>query len=75
MVNEAALLLTEGVASRTSDVDVVMVNGYGFPRWEGGPLFWANEQRNLDDDIDWLARVSGPGFVRGDTRFVLRTGS
>ena len=42
MVNEAALLLAEGVASRASDVDVVMVNGYGFPRWEGGPLFWAN---------------------------------
>ena len=38
MVNEAALLLEEGIAARPSDVDLVMVNGYGFPNYEGGPL-------------------------------------
>src|SRR4029077_16397814 len=37
MVNEAAHLLSEGVAVRASDVDVVMAHGYGFPRWHGGP--------------------------------------
>jgi 3-hydroxyacyl-CoA dehydrogenase len=73
MVNEAALLLGEGVARRASDVDVVLVNGYGFPRWEGGPVFWARERGGeaLAKDMDWLAGLSGPGFVRGDLRHVL----
>ena len=44
MVNEAALLLAEGVASRPSDVDVVLVQGYGFPRWEGGPSSGPNNK-------------------------------
>jgi 3-hydroxyacyl-CoA dehydrogenase len=70
MANEAALLLGEGVAQRASDIDVVLVNGYGFPKWEGGPVFWATElgEEALNKDIDWLAAVSGPGFVRGDMR-------
>jgi len=41
-VNEAARLLDEGVALRASDVDVVMVDGYGFPRWRGGPMHAAD---------------------------------
>lgn len=70
MVNEAARLLSEGVAQRASDVDVVLVNGYGFPRWEGGPVFWARDRGReaLQQDMDWLAELSGPGFVRGDVR-------
>ncbi|MDO8700745.1 MAG: 3-hydroxyacyl-CoA dehydrogenase NAD-binding domain-containing protein [Deltaproteobacteria bacterium] len=70
MVNEAARLLGEGVAQRASDVDVVLVNGYGFPRWEGGPVFWARDRGReaLQKDLDWLAELSGPGFVRGDIR-------
>jgi 3-hydroxyacyl-CoA dehydrogenase len=74
MANEAALLLGEGVAQRASDVDVVLVNGYGFPRWEGGAVFWARERGGeaLAADLDWLAEVSGPGFVRGDLRQVLQ---
>ncbi|WP_127996686.1 3-hydroxyacyl-CoA dehydrogenase NAD-binding domain-containing protein [Piscinibacter defluvii] len=66
IVNEAALLLAEGVAERATDVDVVLVNGYGFPRWEGGPVFWAREQGEaaLSAGLDELARCSGPGFVR-----------
>ncbi|MBH2010640.1 MAG: enoyl-CoA hydratase/isomerase family protein, partial [Xanthomonadaceae bacterium] len=73
MLNEAALLLGEGVAQRAGDCDVVLVNGYGFPRWEGGPVFWARERSRdaLEKDIDWLARISGPGFVRGDMRQLL----
>ena len=68
MVNEAALLLSEGVSQRASDVDVVLVNGYGFPRWEGGPVFWARERgaKALEVDLDGLTAVSGPGFVRGE---------
>lgn len=68
MVNEAALLLADGVASQASDVDVVLVNGYGFPRWEGGPVFWARQRAHevLEQDMAWLADVSGPGFVRAN---------
>jgi 3-hydroxyacyl-CoA dehydrogenase len=76
MVNEAALLLAEGVTSRATDVDVVMVNGYGFPRARGGPIFWAREQgeQEFEDSLDWLGRSSGAGFIRGNTRY-LRSGS
>lgn len=34
-------LVEEGIAQRASDVDVVYVNGYGFPAWRGGPMFYA----------------------------------
>lgn len=76
IVNEAALLLAEGVAERATDVDVVLVHGYGFPRWEGGPVFWAREQGEaaLSAGLDELARCSGPGFVRGALRHVLAEG-
>ncbi|NWG52174.1 MAG: enoyl-CoA hydratase/isomerase family protein [Hydrogenophilaceae bacterium] len=47
MVNEAAKELEEGIAIRASDIDVVWVNGYGFPAHRGGPMFWA-EQVGLD---------------------------
>jgi 3-hydroxyacyl-CoA dehydrogenase len=43
MVNEAALILEEGIAQRASDIDVVWTAGYGFPAWRGGPLFMADE--------------------------------
>lgn len=44
MVQEATLLLEEGIAARPSDVDLVLIHGYGFPRWRGGPLHWADAQ-------------------------------
>ena len=73
MVNEAALLLAEGVASRASDIDVVLVQGYGFPRWEGGPVFWARQQdpAHLAQDLQRLAQTSGHGFVRADLSVLL----
>ena len=42
MINEAASIVDEGVVSRASDVDVVWLTGYGFPRFRGGPLFYAD---------------------------------
>ena len=42
MVNEASRLLGEGIARRPLDVDVVLVAGYGFPRYRGGPMKWAD---------------------------------
>jgi 3-hydroxyacyl-CoA dehydrogenase len=42
LVNEGARILEEGVALRAVDIDVVYLNGYGFPRERGGPMFYAD---------------------------------
>lgn len=42
LVNEAARILEEGIALRASDIDVVYLAGYGFPRFRGGPMFHAD---------------------------------
>ncbi|WP_300059963.1 3-hydroxyacyl-CoA dehydrogenase NAD-binding domain-containing protein [uncultured Roseobacter sp.] len=44
MVNEAAKIVGEGIALRPLDVDMVLLFGYGFPRYRGGPLKWADLQ-------------------------------
>ena len=68
MVNEAAWLYAEGVAARPSDIDVVLVQGYGFPRWEGGPVFWARQQdrATLQRDLQALVAASGHGHRVAD---------
>nr|WP_308910574.1 3-hydroxyacyl-CoA dehydrogenase NAD-binding domain-containing protein [Pseudokordiimonas caeni] len=40
MVNEGAKILEEGKAYRASDIDIVWINGYGWPVYRGGPMFW-----------------------------------
>lgn len=42
LINEGAKVLEEGYALRASDIDVVYLNGYGFPAWRGGPMFYAD---------------------------------
>jgi len=42
MVNEAAKVVGEGIARRPADVDMVLLFGYGFPRYWGGPMKWAD---------------------------------
>ncbi|HEX7644553.1 MAG TPA: 3-hydroxyacyl-CoA dehydrogenase NAD-binding domain-containing protein [Burkholderiaceae bacterium] len=42
LVNEAAYILEEGIATRASDVDMVYLTGYGFPVFRGGPMFYAD---------------------------------
>jgi 3-hydroxyacyl-CoA dehydrogenase len=42
MVNEAAYILEEGIAQRASDIDIIYLTGYGFPRYRGGPMFYAD---------------------------------
>lgn len=42
MVNEGALILEEKMAQRASDIDIVWINGYGWPVYRGGPMFWAD---------------------------------
>jgi 3-hydroxyacyl-CoA dehydrogenase len=44
LVNEAAHILEEGIASKASDIDMVYLTGYGFPVWRGGPLCYADQQ-------------------------------
>ncbi len=41
MAEEGAAILSEGIATKASDVDLVEIHGYGFPRWRGGPMFHA----------------------------------
>jgi len=42
LVNEGARILEEGIAARASDIDLVYLNGYGFPAWRGGPMLYAD---------------------------------
>jgi len=42
LINEGAKILDEGIALRASDVDLVWIHGYGFPRYRGGPMFYAD---------------------------------
>ncbi len=42
LINEGARILEEGIAIRASDIDVVWLYGYGFPRWRGGPMYYAD---------------------------------
>jgi 3-hydroxyacyl-CoA dehydrogenase len=42
LVNEGAKIVEEGIALRASDIDLVYINGYGFPAYRGGPMFYAD---------------------------------
>lgn len=42
LINEGARILEEGIAQRASDIDVVWINGYGFPPYRGGPMYYAD---------------------------------
>jgi 3-hydroxyacyl-CoA dehydrogenase len=42
MINEGARILSEGIAARPGDIDVIWVFGYGFPAWRGGPMHYAD---------------------------------
>jgi len=42
LINEGAKILEEGFAARSSDIDVIYINGYGFPNWRGGPMCFAD---------------------------------
>ena len=42
MVNEGARILQEGIALRAGDIDMIYLNGYGFPNYRGGPMWYAD---------------------------------
>ena len=66
LVNEARRVLAENIAFAPGDIDVVMVNGFGFPAWRGGPLYWAMQQdrTTIETMIEIAAAVKGSGFER-----------
>jgi len=62
LMNEGFNILEEGIALRGADVDVVWTCGYGFPRWRGGPMFYAETigLKTLYDGIDKYRQRFGP---------------
>ena len=61
LVNEGAKILDEGIAYLASDIDVVYVNGYGFPRYKGGPMHYAEHigLQEMTKNISELAEKFG----------------
>ncbi len=61
MVNEGARILEEGIAQRASDIDIVYLNGYGFPAHRGGPMLYA-DTIGLPNVVRALKRIAAePG--------------
>ena len=48
LFNIGCHVLDEGMAYRASDIDIVYINGYGFPAWRGGPMYWAEHAIGLE---------------------------
>src|SRR5690606_19427399 len=73
IINEAGLVLEEKIAMRANDIDVVLVNGYGFPRWLGGPLYWASRQDLSEMEADCAASAvqAGPSKRRANLAALL----
>lgn len=66
IVNEALLVLEDGIAARPSDIDLVLINGYGFPRHLGGPLWWAKaqERTKLEQALSALEGLKRRGSLK-----------
>jgi len=65
MINEGFKILEEGMAIRASDIDIVWINGYGWPIYEGGPMFYGN-LIGYDKILKWLKDMEvshGPEFT------------
>jgi 3-hydroxyacyl-CoA dehydrogenase len=61
MINEGAKILAEGIAQRPSDIDIIWINGYAWPFWKGGPMYYADTigLPLLCDKMRDYARLSG----------------
>jgi 3-hydroxyacyl-CoA dehydrogenase len=64
LMNVGCEVLREGVAFRSSDIDVVYIYGYGFPAYRGGPMFWAENSLGLKTALQKLEALSAE---TGDT--------
>ena len=65
MINEGFKILEEGMAIRASDIDIIWINGYGWPIYEGGPMFYGN-LIGYDKILKWLKDMEvshGPEFT------------
>jgi 3-hydroxyacyl-CoA dehydrogenase len=64
MVNEGARILAEGIAARSSDIDLVLINGYGYPAWRGGPMFEADRigLATVLAEVERMSARDGFGF-------------
>jgi 3-hydroxyacyl-CoA dehydrogenase len=58
MINEGARILDEGIVARPVDIDVVWMNGYGFPAYRGGPMFHA-DQIGLPKVLEGILKYRG----------------
>ena len=56
MINEGFKILEEGMAIRASDIDIIWINGYGWPVYEGGPMFYGNTI-GFEKILEWLRRM------------------
>lgn len=74
ILNEAALIVEEGVARSAAEIDLVLVNGYGFSKFKGGPLFAASLMPEADTSAmaDMVEQATGFGFRRGNVSELLR---
>lgn len=65
MINEGAEILREGKALRASDIDVIWINGYGWPAYRGGPMYYADEVglKTIVDQLRALAAEHGERFT------------
>jgi 3-hydroxyacyl-CoA dehydrogenase len=61
LINEGARILEEGIAYRSGDIDVIWTTGYGFPRFRGGPMFYADSLglKNVCERIRELHKQHG----------------
>ena len=61
LINEGARILEDGIAIRPCDIDIVYINGYGFPEVTGGPMFWADQigLENILADIKGFQKEYG----------------
>jgi 3-hydroxyacyl-CoA dehydrogenase len=62
LINEGARVLDEGFALRAADIDIIYINGYGFPAWRGGPMFYADRIgiRKVYESVAKFHRELGP---------------
>jgi 3-hydroxyacyl-CoA dehydrogenase len=58
LINIGAQILDEGMAMRPSDIDIIYINGYGFPAYRGGPMHWA-DAIGLENVLADLKRFHG----------------
>ena len=65
MINEGAKLLQDKVAIRASDIDTIWLNGYGWPTWRGGPMYYADELGlpNVVGKLEQLQAEFGDAFA------------